>query len=437
MPARGKNTELVRLIDCSRGITHAEPFVNMSDVFVDGRVADPQSLRDFLLQQSFAEQGEEVIRAVRFAVEEANARGGVDGRKVELAEGDDESTPDAGRRVAEKLARDGHKLLIGAIPSSISLAIAQNLERWDAAYFVQASKSDLLTGDSCNSRSIRTNHSDAMDIAMINEWAKNIKGNHFATLATDYVWGRDSAESFKKAVESQGKKVPLALYAPMGTKDFAPYIAQLKDAKVDAIWVAEIGRDQIAFLKQAQESKLIPGTSIIGHAMISNFVINATGKILEGVPGNLGYSPELDNPRNKDFVKSFKARFNRLPTDVEGQAYNGIQVMFEGVKLSRSVKPEEVTKALRGQTLDTLYGKAQLRAADNQLLLPNYVGRVKMVDGSLRQVIDSDTDGAGPLRTKCGAITGTNNASPGLSGNCVPWARKPSSHFNSRGPPEW
>ena len=50
----------------------------------------------------FAEQGEEVIRAVRFAVEEANARGGVDGRKVELAEGDDESTPDAGRRVAEK-----------------------------------------------------------------------------------------------------------------------------------------------------------------------------------------------------------------------------------------------------------------------------------------------------------------------------------------------
>lgn len=336
----------------------------------------------------FAEQGEEVIRAVKFAVEEANARGGVDGRKVELAEGDDEGTPDAGRRVAEKLARDGHNLLIGAIPSSISLAIAQNLERWDAAYFVQASKSDKLTGDSCKPRSIRTNHSDAMDIAMINEWAKSIKGNNFATLAADYVWGRDSAESFKKAVESQGKKVPLALYAPMGTKDFAPYIAQLKDAKVDAIWVAEIGRDQIAFLKQAQEFKLIPGTAIIGHAMISNFVINATGKILDGVPGNLGYSPELDNPRNKDFVKSFKARFNRLPTDVEGQAYNGIQVMFEGVKLSKSVKPEEVTKALRGQTLDTLYGKAQLRAADNQLLLPNYVGRVKMVDGSLRQVIE-------------------------------------------------
>ncbi|MFM2427521.1 MAG: hypothetical protein RL707_1348, partial [Pseudomonadota bacterium] len=67
----------------------------------------------------FAEQGEEVMRAVKFAIEEANSKGGVDGRKVEVVEGDDESTPDAGRRVAEKMARDGYNLLIGAVPSSI------------------------------------------------------------------------------------------------------------------------------------------------------------------------------------------------------------------------------------------------------------------------------------------------------------------------------
>ena len=102
-----------------------------------------------------------------------------------------------------------------------------------------------------------------MDIAMIKEWAKTIKGNTFATLGADYVWGRDSAESFKKAVESQGKKVPLSLYVPLGTKDFSPYIAQLKAANVDAIWVAEVGRDAIAFMKQAQEFGLIPKTALL------------------------------------------------------------------------------------------------------------------------------------------------------------------------------
>ena len=335
----------------------------------------------------FAEQGSEVINAIKFAIDEANAKGGIDGRKVEVSEADDESNPDAGRRVAEKLARDGFNLLIGPVPSSISLTIAANLDRWDAAYFVQASKSDKITGDSCKARSIRTNHSDAMDIAMIQEWAKTIKGNTFATLGADYVWGRDSAESFKKSVESQGKKVPLSLYAPIGTKDFAPYIAQLKDAKVDAIWVAEIGRDAIAFMKQAAEFNL--KTPLLTHAMLSNFMIGAVGKPYDGVPGNLGYSPDLDNARNKDFVKAFKAKFNRLPTDVEGQAYNGAQVLFEGVKLAKSVKPADVTNALRQNvTLETIYGKAALRAADNQLLLPNFVGRVKTVDGVLRPVVE-------------------------------------------------
>ena len=336
----------------------------------------------------FAQQGEEVIRAVKFAIDEANAKGGIDGRKVEVAEADDEGTPDAGRRVAEKLARDGYNLLIGAIPSSISLAIAQNLERWDAAYFAVASKSDKLTGDTCKLRSFRTNHSDAMDIAMINEWAKGLKDSNYAVLAADYVWGRDSGESFKKAVEASGKKVLLSLYVPMGTKDFSPYIAQLKAANVDAIWVAETGRDLIAFVKQAEEFGLIPKTKLIGHALIQNFVIGATGKALEGTPGNTAYTPDLDNARNKAFVSGWKAKFNRLPTDNEGQAYNGTQVIFDGVKLAKSVKPEEISKALRGAQLDTVYGKVTMRAADNQLMIPNFVARAKTVDGVLRPVVE-------------------------------------------------
>lgn len=336
----------------------------------------------------FAQQGEEVIRGVQFAIDEANARGGVDGRKVEVQTADDEGTPDAGRRVAEKLARDGYNLLIGSIPSSISLAYAPNLERWDALYFVVASKSDKITGDTCRPRSFRTNHSDAMDIAMIGEWAKDFKERSFATLAADYVWGRDSAESFAKAVKAQGKEVKLQLYPPMGTKDFSPYIAQLKAANVDAVWVAEIGRDAIAFVKQAQEFGLIPKTKLIGHSLLQNFMIDATGRALEGVPGNVTYAPGLDTARNKAFVAGWRAKFNRLPTDNEGIAYNGAQVMFEGVRLARSVKPADIAKALRGVTIETIYGPAVMRAADNQLVLPNLVGRAVMTDGKLMPVIE-------------------------------------------------
>jgi branched-chain amino acid transport system substrate-binding protein len=349
----------------------------------------------------FATMGADVANGIKFAVEEANARGGVDGRQVILAEGDDESTPDAGRRAAEKLAREGHNLIIGPITSSISLAISQNLTRWDAAFFGTISKADKLTTDACNTRFVRTNHSDAMDLAMIGEWLKGIEGNTFGILAADYVWGQDSAKSFEAAVAAQGKKVAIKLFAPLGTKDYAPYIQQLKAANVDAIWVADVSGG-VAFVKQAADFNLIPKTSLIGHALVSNFVINATGKAMTNVPGNVGFTPDIDTQQTKAFVNAFKAKNNRLPSDTEGQAYNGAMVLFQGVTLAKSVQPEAVTKALRGAQVDSLYGKVTVRAADNQMLIPNYVARVKMADGVLRPVIErsypaSMTPAASPL----------------------------------------
>ena len=336
---------------------------------------------------AFATMGADVANGIKFAVNEANAKGGVDGRKIVLAEGDDESTPDAGRRVAEKLAREGHNLIIGPITSSISLAISQNLARWDAAFIGTISKADKLTQDACNPRFVRTNHSDAMDLAMINEWARTLPGTNFAILAADYVWGQDSAKSFEAAVTGQGKKIVAKLFVPLGTKDYAPYIQQLKNANADAVWVADVS-GAIAFTKQAADFGLIPKTPLIGHALLSNFIVNATGNALTNVPGNVGYTPDIDTPQSKAFAVAFKAKHNRLPSDTEGQAYNGAMVLMQGVKLAGSTKPLDVTKALRGAEVETLYGKATVRAADNQLLIPNYIARVKVADGVLRPVIE-------------------------------------------------
>lgn len=336
----------------------------------------------------WAEMGEEVIRGVRFAIDEANAKGGVDGRKIEVAEGDDEGNPDAGRRAAEKLAREGYKFIIGPIGSAVSLAIVQNLDRWDALYFATISKTDKLTGDTCKKRSFRTVQSDAMDMAMINNWAKNIKGNTFAVIAADYAWGHDSATSFRKAMEAQGKKVPLTLFVPLGTKDYSPYISQLKEAKVDAIWSAVPARDGINLLKQATSFNLIPNTPILGHAMLSNFIVNATGKAQDGMLGTLGYAPDFDTPRNKDFVAAFQAKHKRAPTDTEGLAYHGATVMLDGVRLAKSNKPTDVANALGGAKLDTIFGPLTVRAEDHQVMVPNFVGRVKNFNGELRPVVE-------------------------------------------------
>lgn len=343
----------------------------------------------------FTAQGEDSLRGMQFAIEEANAGGGVAGRQVKFQVGDDESTPEGGRRVAEKFARSGYNLLVGPISSAITLALAQNLQRWDALYVSTLSKSDRITGDSCNPRMFQANHSDAMDLAIVQPWLKdNAKETRFAIIANDYIWGRDSAESFTKAAEKLGKKVELSIFPPVGTKDFAPYIAQLKSSGAQAVWVALVGRDLIAFAKQAAEFGLTSSTRIIGHSYIMSFVIKATDNATEGVWGVMNYSPDIDTARNKAFVAAWRKKFNRDPAENEVAGYNGVQLILQGVQKADSVKPTDISKALAGQTVETVWGPAMVRAEDHQLVKANYMGRVKRVNGQLRAVIESAFDTA-------------------------------------------
>src|SRR3546814_7461375 len=60
-------------------------------------------------------------------------------------------------------------------------------------------------------------------------------------------------------------------------------------------------RDLIAYTKQAQSFGLTSKTTL-GHAMIMNFVVNATGDATKGIWGNMGYGSMIDTPMNKAFV---------------------------------------------------------------------------------------------------------------------------------------
>lgn len=377
-----KKRELLKAIAATATISLLSPLTQAADM-EPVRIGAVSSLSGV-----FEQQGQEVLRAIEFAVEEANANGGVDGRKVELEIADDESTPDGARRSAEKLAREGHNLLIGPISSSISMTLSQNLDRWDAMYVVVASKMDALTGKSCHARMFRTNHNDVMDLAMMKEWMKTVKEKKFGIIAADYTWGHSSAEFFEKTAAELGKEVKVSLFAPLGTKDFAPYVAQLRDADIEAVWVAMVGRDAISFVKQADSFGLNDSKRLVGHALIFQYLIDATGDATQNVWGNIGYGADIDTARNRKFVAAWMDKFGRVPTENEGQAYNGIQAIFEGVHLAGSTEPGAVSKALENASYETIYGQAVMRGADHQLQIPDYIGQVTKVDGKLRPVIE-------------------------------------------------
>ena len=346
------------------------------------------------LSGTYATLGDEVMRAVRFAVDEANANGGVAGHMVEYKSYDTEAKPELARRQAEKLVSEGYPILTGLIASGEGLAIAPLMDRWGSIYISTINKADELTGTNCVARVFRVNTQSAMDAATVKPWLAGRKEKKWAVVAIDIAWGRGSGRLFGETAKSLGKEIVAELYTPANTNDFAPYIEQVKNSGAEGVWVVLAGRDAINFAQQAKQFGLTDAITVAGVSFTTDGTVKTLGDAAKGIYGIINYSATLDTPENKAFVKAWTAKYNSPPRNFEGETYLGMQVIFQAVKAANSVRPDDVAKALSGHEFDTILGKLTIRAEDHQLLKPNYFGVVENVGGVLRPVIKTTVSAA-------------------------------------------
>ncbi len=346
------------------------------------------------LSGTYATLGDEVMRAVRFAVDEANANGGVAGHMVEYKSYDTEAKPELARRQAEKLVSEGYPILTGLIASGEGLAIAPLMDRWGSIYISTINKADELTGTNCVARVFRVNTQSAMDAATVKPWLAGRKEKKWAVVAIDIAWGRGSGRLFGETAKSLGKEIVAELYTPANTNDFAPYIEQVKNSGAEGVWVVLAGRDAINFAQQAKQFGLTDAITVAGVSFTTDGTVKTLGDAAKGIYGIINYSATLDTPENRAFVKAWTAKYNSPPRNFEGETYLGMQVIFQAVKAANSVRPDDVAKALSGHEFDTILGKLTIRAEDHQLLKPNYFGVVENVGGVLRPVIKTTVSAA-------------------------------------------
>jgi branched-chain amino acid transport system substrate-binding protein len=346
------------------------------------------------LSGTYATLGEEVMRAVRFATDEANAQQGVAGHMVEFKSYDTEAKPDLARRQSEKLVSEGYTILTGTIASGEGLAIAPLMDRWGSLYVSTINKADELTGANCVPRVFRVNTQSAMDAATVKPWLAQRKEKKWAVVAVDIAWGRGSGELFSKAAKGLGKEMVTEIYTPADTNDFAPYIEQVKKSGAEGVWVVLAGRDAINFAQESKQFGLTDSVTVSGVSFTTDGTVKTLGDAAKGIYGIINYSSTLDTPENKAFVKAWTAKYNVPPTNFEGETYLGMEVIFQAVKKANSVKPDDIAKAMAGGDFDTIMGKLTLRAEDHQLLKPNYFGVVEAVDGTLRPVVKTTVSAA-------------------------------------------
>jgi len=123
--------------------------------------------------------------------------------------------------------------------------------------------------------------------------------------------------------------------------------------------------------------------------------IKGMGDLADGVWGIINYTSTLNTPGNKAFVAEWVKVYGKEPGNFEAETYVTMKALFAAVEKAHSVEPDAVAKALSDISFDVpFYGNVTMRAADHQLMLPNYIGRVARVNGELKPVVEVAVDAA-------------------------------------------
>jgi len=341
------------------------------------------------LSGKYARTGQDQLHGFQMWVDEVNARGGILGRKVKLVHYDDESKPDTGAKLYEKLiSEDKVDLLIGPYSSDVTMSASTVAEKHGVPMISSgASASEIWGRGYKNIFGLYTPANTYMD--QILEYAKGKGLKTVALIFENTSFPRDVANGVRAKSKALGLKVIFDEEYGKASTDFSSMIIKMKAKKPDVVIGGSYLPDSTAFMRQAKENRLY--AKIFAFAVgpgLPDFGKNL-GADAEGVMGNTQWEPDLKKlPGVNEFSSKFKAKFGYEPGYHGGGGYGTGQVLEAAVKKAGSVDHAKVRKALYELDTVTTFGRFKVDSTGKQIGKPGY--SVQWIKGEREIVLPAD-----------------------------------------------
>ena len=356
-------------------------------IFISGQALAADTVNILVLDPlsgTMKDLGDRTVWGVQFAVDEINASGGLLGKQIKLITEDTQMKADvATRKAIRAIMEDKVQFIIHLVSTAVAQALMDVAEKNKVIYTMLGAESDFLTGKNFNKYTFRTCFTTGNRARAYAEFFKTKPWRKFYLMNQDYAFGHAVADDFKKVI---AKEIPDAKivgedYAPIGQKDFGPYISKILASGAEIIFTGNFGADlQNLILQGAQMGIKLP-VRYATYFLDDDVQLPQIGQAAVGSFVNSTYLPSINNPQNKAFVdrwhKKFKDTAHPWPAANLGYAYNGAMFLFEAIKKAKSFDAEAVIKAWEGMEYDSVVGKQIMRACDHQITMPGPVGEIQ------------------------------------------------------------
>jgi branched-chain amino acid transport system substrate-binding protein len=291
------------------------------------------------------------------AAADVNAKGGVLGKKLAVMIADDACDPKQAVAAANDVVGKGAVFVDGHYCSSSSIPASAVYNEAGVLQITPASTNPALTDDAAkkgwNNVFRVCGRDDAQGAVAGKYLADHYKGKRLAVVHDKTAYGKGLADETKKAMNAAGLKEVMYEAITQGDKDFSALISKMKQNNIDAIYFGGYQTEAGLIVRQARDQGL-KATLIGGDALVTEEFWKITGPAGEGTL--MTFPPD---PRKVPAAKAVVDRFMAEGYNPEGYTlytYAAIQAFAEAAEKAKSVKVDDLSKALHSMTAQTVVG---------------------------------------------------------------------------------
>ena len=319
----------------------------------------------------------------------------VAGKKIEIIRKDTGGpNPDVAKRLAQELVvRDKVDILAGftLTPEALGAAdVATEAKKlmmdMNAATSVITEKSPYIVRSSLTLPQISVTAGN---------WLATKGGAKKAyTMVSDFGPGIDAETWFQKGFKDAGGEIVGSVRMPIANPDFSAFIQRAKDLNPEAIFLFVPGGAQPAAIGKAFAERQIDPKKVkimSSGEPVDEQAIKAMGEIALDRLSAWHYDYNHKSKTNDEFVKAFNAEFKRNPDFFAVGGYDGMHLIYEGLKKTGGkTDGDALVAAIKGMKWESPRGPAMIDPATRDIVQNVYIRRVQKVGNNIVNV-DIDT----------------------------------------------
>jgi branched-chain amino acid transport system substrate-binding protein len=335
-----------------------------------------EAIKIGVIAEAQAIAGASIPQAAQMAADEINAKGGVDGRKIEIVTYDNHSSSaDSVRAFQRAVNEDKVNIVIASYISEVVLA----LEPWASRL-----KTPFITPGAASNEISKSVHADyeknkytfhgyltsAALAQSVCDAAKEllVEQKHMTSaviMSEDAAWTKPLDVGYEECLPKIGLKVLDHIRFSPDTTDFTPIFNKIEAAKPDVMitGISHVGVQPTVQWKNQQVP--VPMFGISSQATNSTFGKDtndaANGVIYQGVSG----TGVAVTPKSLPFAEGFNKRFGNYPSYAGYTAYDEVYYIADAVKRAGATDADKLIDALEKTDWEGTIGRVQFYGKDD------------------------------------------------------------------------